>query len=247
MPGLSKAETARLLTHVESQGVTVTPVKKGYLLRLPDGGSTTVHLSVSDARGPANLRARLKRAGVTWPSDPGGAIPTKRARDAVTAALDALGRPERIKPAAIREQFHAAGWENVTNGTIRRAMMWAGYTSVGNTGGLYWVRVRDLVDEIPEPAPVVVPEPAPVVDEIPEPAPVVAARRAGAEIAAAMASIVHLPIPEAGEWTTPGVPPAGSEWAVSWDDLPGDFTIENVRLMFMALGLDSELKVWRTR
>jgi hypothetical protein len=230
MPGLSKSETARLLTHIEPQGVKVTPVKNGYMLRLPDGGSTTVHLSVSDHRGPANLRARLKRAGVTWPTDP-DVRPTLRARTVITDALNALGHPESVKPAAIREQFHAAGWENVTNGTIRRAMTWAGYVAAGHTHGLVWVRVRELVDEIPD-----VVEPAPVVEPPAVPDPL-------AGTAAALRLLPQLPT----QWSTPGIPAPESEWVVSWDDLPPEFTIENVRLMLMALGLDSQLKVWRTR
>ena len=99
MPGLSRKETERLLDYIEPQGVKISPVKNGVMLRLPDGGTQVVHFSVSDHRGPQKLRARLKRAGVSWPTDaikeenrPRPTIKTReagRTRDRESRASDA--------------------------------------------------------------------------------------------------------------------------------------------------------------
>jgi len=54
---------------MHNQGVKVTRTKKGLLLRLPNGKTAMKHFTESDVRGPKNLAAELRRAGVTSPDD----------------------------------------------------------------------------------------------------------------------------------------------------------------------------------
>ncbi len=220
MPGLSKKETARLLTHVEAQGVQVTDVKNGVMLRLPNGESTVVHYSVSDHRGPANLRARLKRAGVTWPTDGDEerALPTKRTREIGVAALANLGNPEETKIGPVRDQFAALGWDTVTNGTLRRVMLWLGYEPIGKTAAIRWVKPRPIID---------LPTPAPEADT----APLVALEDAPEETTA--------PAVRLREFID-----THDSAAADLDRL-ADYPIATVRAILEACGLTLEVRVWR--
>jgi len=59
-----------LLLSLEKQGCTVVEVKSGWLIRFPDGEtSTTIHKTPSDVRAIKNNRARILRAGLDWPFD----------------------------------------------------------------------------------------------------------------------------------------------------------------------------------
>jgi hypothetical protein len=260
MPGLSKSETARLLAHIEPQGVRVTNVKKGVMLRLPNGDSTVVHYSVSDHRGPQNLKSRLKRAGVTWPMDPNvkrpeKGIPTPHAQELATRAINELGKPERVKAAEMRNLFHEYGWENVTNGTIRRVMIWLGYESHGNTGNLVWIKPRPVrtrqlraLDVMAEVANTPAPEPAPV----PEPAPAEARRD---ETPGAPAEPVETePTPILPAEPEPETPAASGErefidtansWTVDVEaaNLAG-MTISDFTAIMRSAGLTVEIRVW---
>jgi hypothetical protein len=66
---MTEPQIARWARDMENQGVRVTRTKKGLLLRLPDGTSAMKHFTESDVRGPKNLAAQLRRAGVTSPDD----------------------------------------------------------------------------------------------------------------------------------------------------------------------------------
>jgi hypothetical protein len=66
---MTEPQIARWAQAVENQGVRVTRTKKGLLLRLPDGSTAMKHFTESDVRGPKNLAAQLRRAGVTSPDD----------------------------------------------------------------------------------------------------------------------------------------------------------------------------------
>ncbi len=219
MPGLSKKETARLLTHVEAQGVQVTDVKNGVMLRLPNGESTVVHYSVSDHRGPAKLRSQLKRAGVTWPTDGDEqrGLPTHRAREVGTTALANLGNPDETKIGPVRDQFAALGWENPTNGTLRRVMLWLGYEPVGATISLRWVKPHPIID-------------LPVAEPEPEPAPLVALEDVNGPDPAT---------PAAREFID-----THDSTAADLDRL-ADYPIATVRTILEAVGLAVEVRVWR--
>jgi hypothetical protein len=154
MPGLSKKESAKLLVHVEAQGVNVTPVKNGVLLRLPNGESTTVHFSGSDHRGPLNLRAFLKRNGIDWPTDHNDVKPTKLTLERGEKVLERMGYPNALrmhdfKTAAMLDDWH------VTSTTISRFLYYRGYEGVGNTVNRRFVMPSEIIEVPKEINPVV--------------------------------------------------------------------------------------------
>lgn len=56
---------------LERQGAKVRTTRNdGYFVAFPDGSSLTFHQSESDPRSEKNTRARVLRAGFTWPFDP---------------------------------------------------------------------------------------------------------------------------------------------------------------------------------
>lgn len=149
MAGLSRKEALRVIAHVEPQGVRVTPIRDGVLLRMPDGESTAVHFSGSDHRGPANLRAKLKRSGITWPTD-GTTRQRYRASKPTIAngdlALSRLGSPETVTTAEMLAAWPVSeDGKTATRITVARYMDQAGYELVGHSRTARWVRC-----EIPE-------------------------------------------------------------------------------------------------
>jgi len=69
MSGLSQKEIKALLDSLDEQGALLFKVKKGVLVKFPDGSMTTVHRTNSDHRSTLNMRAVVKRAGLAWPFD----------------------------------------------------------------------------------------------------------------------------------------------------------------------------------
>jgi hypothetical protein len=63
-----ESELRRLVFHLEDQGCRVRQTKKGWFIQFPDGTGTALHKTGSDVRGPKNLRAQVRRAGMNWPS-----------------------------------------------------------------------------------------------------------------------------------------------------------------------------------
>lgn len=62
--------TKIILASLEEQGARICESKKGWLIFFPDGvSSMTMHKTNSDHRAETNMRARVKRAGLTWPFD----------------------------------------------------------------------------------------------------------------------------------------------------------------------------------
>lgn len=258
MPGLSMKETRRLIEHIEPQGVRATKTKNGLLLRLPNGDSTVVHYSVSDHRGPAKLRATLKRAGVTWPTDPGQhtqkAKPGKLTQERGEKALKALGDVPQL---TTREMALAMGLDPKKNGAqVRRYLYWAGWQPVGNTLTARWL--RPLPDDTTDPFPtaevetaaqleaVTVAEEAPEeTSETPEEAP--DAPQAPEEVAEAPEPTPD-PEPAAAAATGPQVREfidTADSWAADWDAMPDEMTVGQLRQMFALLRLNVELRTWR--
>lgn len=272
MPSLARKDIERLVDHVKPQGVTVTRTKKGYLMRLPDGTSTTVHFTTSDVHAGEKVKATLKRAGVTWPTDPGAyrinSKPSKETIQRGLAAWRAMGSPTVVRSS---ELSLAMGYEEgQRNLSVRRWLTWAGFDLVGQTRGARWVlyeprpelgpveavttpdnvTVLRAVERPAEPdAPEEPQEPAEAPQEAPaapEPQPEPDEAPTEATPAAVVDSWV---VPGAED--TPAAPPSmvadlGTAWA-TWEDLPGDWTVDQLRLMLLAFGLDAELRVWRTR
>ena len=263
------SETRKLLAHIEPQGVVTTPVKNGTMLRLPNGRRTVVHYSVSDHRGPQKLKAELKRAGVTWPTDKHDQNKSTRGKPypATTQVLDPIlkklkSRP-RIKNADIRALL-PEGTE-VPNSTIRKYMLWNGYESVGATVSAAWIKpeptLRALPDLAPEPAPV--PEPAvipltPAPDPAPEPTPPPAEPEPPAEPAPEPVAPEPTPEPTPAP-EPPAEPPAEPEpptepqprefidtvgsWTADLDALE-DVPLSQIRKILAATGVRLELRLW---
>lgn len=228
MPGLSKKEVDRVLRHIEPQGVGITAVKNGVMLRLPDGSSTVVHYSGSDHRGPQNLRATLRKAGVSWPTDPHDIkLPnyvtqhgiTEKTRQRTLAAFDALGKPDGVTTS---EMIEALGMSPAGYGNVMRYMYHSGLRPDGKRKGArlwsipYDERPDAIVTDI-TPAPEPEPEPAPPVLAIaPEPEPEPEPR----------------PAADPGDW-----------WTVDLDMLADDMTVWQLRTLYQASGLDIELRL----
>ena len=69
MAGLSKKDTRTLLAHLEKQGATLKKRRDGITVLFPTGGTCGLHWTISDHRAVRNLRADIKRNGMTWPWD----------------------------------------------------------------------------------------------------------------------------------------------------------------------------------
>lgn len=256
MAGLSQKDQKRLLDHVEKQGVVVTPTTKGYLMRMPDGGTAMLHKTQSDRMAPMALRAKLKRHGVSWPWDGGKATLPKyitdgtmrqstidRYRDVI---LDGGELPDEVFPnEVVTAEFKLRNPDadpprSYDLATCYRALYRLGYVSGGRfetKRGKSWVLKPVEVEEppVPEakpfaPASMFTPE---VVETTPEVNPSVEA-----------------------EVTEPAVetPPAGGRefldtvesWTVDTSALTGlTMTVEQMFAMYRAAGLEVEVRVWR--
>lgn len=116
MSALSQKDQRRLLLHVEKQGVNVTETKKGYLMRFPNGKTEMLHKSQSDYRGVNNLKASLKRSGITWPFDGEKAElpkyitdspPRKSTLEKYLTTLEAMGEGRQLEEVTATELARA--------------------------------------------------------------------------------------------------------------------------------------------
>ena len=67
MSGLSKKDLRVVLASLESQGCKLKDCTKGTMVYLPNGEAMTIHRTNSDHRSVLNQRARVLRAGLSWP------------------------------------------------------------------------------------------------------------------------------------------------------------------------------------
>jgi hypothetical protein len=221
MPGLSKKETARLLTHVENQGVVVTPVKNGYMLRLPNGESTTVHLSVSDHRGPLNMRAFLKRNGIDWPNDRKDVKISKVTAERGSTVLEKMGNPRTLRAHDFIIAAQLIDWK-VAGETVKNFLHSQGYEAVGNTVQRRFI----LPDEIvPEEKVVEVVPPKPIVSIVKEPIPTILEKESTIELREFLDT--H------------------DSWTVNMDIFPDTLTFKDMKLVLAAMGVSFELRVWK--
>lgn len=63
--------TRIILASLEAQGARVKATTKGWMVHFPDAdhSSMVIHKTESDPRAEANTRARVLRAGLSWPFD----------------------------------------------------------------------------------------------------------------------------------------------------------------------------------
>lgn len=242
MAGMSRKEIARLLDHIEPQGVTTTRTTKGVLLRLPDQSTTMLHFTGSDVREAKNVRARLKRAGVSWPTDGeplGDRIITSRPQKRTLAlATEALSRWEgrSITGAQLRRLLPEG--ESMTVHTSQVALWHLGWTPTGPATSRKWL--RPLADE-PEPehlltnAELAARELAHLPQPEPQPEPTEAPQLA----------LVPDDVPEAPAGGLREFIDTADSWTASPAALPPELTVTQLAQVLAAFGLQSEIRVWR--
>lgn len=221
MPGLSKKETERLLDYIEPQGVVITPVKSGFLLRLPDGGTTTIHLTGSDHRGPQNLRARLKRAGIKWPTDKGNEkiMIAPATLENGNRVLSRLGYPESIKSKDLNEAIREDGWKP-SSSTVNKFMRHAGYITVGRTSGVTWKFPTPIVEDVPAEQKIEKKEEVTqVVEEM---------------------TIMNAPVQFNREFID-----THDSWTMNTEIFPEEVTVKQMKDMLFSVGLNFEIRVWK--
>jgi hypothetical protein len=166
-------EISKLLTHLEPQGVTATRTKKGVLLRLPDKSTTMLHFTGSDVREQANVRARLKRAGLEWPGDEvrlGANItdhkPTALTIEKAQRALEQWPNStinglqlRRLVAGLDPEDTSETNPQGLTNVSAQRVLYHLGWTPSGKSTGRKWHRPEpELPENVTELAPVSQPD-----------------------------------------------------------------------------------------
>lgn len=68
---MSKTQRSKFEKHLEEQGCDLRTIAGGgWIIRFPDGGSTTVHTTSSDIRSTRNAIALFRRHGIQHPNDP---------------------------------------------------------------------------------------------------------------------------------------------------------------------------------
>lgn len=259
MPGLSQKDLSALLDHIEPQGVEITRTKKGYMLRLPDGKSTMVHMTESDHRGPANLRATLKRSGIIWPTEQvNNSLPTYVTKGNMHAETlqtyrELVGDLQRTTPLAIarlRNEQLGSAHPDIT--TSMRALYRLGFRPEAGTGkkvGNDWILAAAVI----QPTTGTVPEQS-------QDSPVTQAEAIVAEAAseaageypeidqatALVASRPELkPVPEPKPFVREIIDTAES-WTLDAKYVRGQ-TAEQIFAAMKAAGLDVEIRVWHHR
>lgn len=58
-----------IFADLERQGATVVATRSGWMIRPLTGPGIAIHKTESDRRALQNTRARIRRAGLTWPLD----------------------------------------------------------------------------------------------------------------------------------------------------------------------------------
>lgn len=149
---MSEPQVARFTKSMMEQGVGVLRTKKGLLLRLPDGSSTSVHFTNSDIRATTNLYARLRRAGVRHPEDPKNVsqLPSQitegttapRTKLKVLEAMKELNYPDSV---TVQQMRSLTGLEHIT---ASKALFHLGFTPVvGRRNSRDWMTPADLLDQ----------------------------------------------------------------------------------------------------
>jgi hypothetical protein len=119
---MSTSQQQRFIKHMEKQGCEVRKTKSGYIVKFPDGGTESVHISYGSVFSLRNDITRFRKHGVTHPEDKdkpkkmtenndapapadGNEYPeymtgpiNSTTRKRVLAELESRGWPLRIKP-----------------------------------------------------------------------------------------------------------------------------------------------------
>lgn len=129
---MSAQQQRRFIKHMEAQGCEVVKKKSGFVIRTPDGGSESVHISYGDRMGLQADISRFRKRGLHHPDDPREPpMPTSDAdypkyitspitsvtRRKILSDLEAKGWPLEIKSTEI----------NLDTATANRALFAVGY------------------------------------------------------------------------------------------------------------------------
>lgn len=262
MAGLSQKDQKRLLNHVEQQGVVVTPTTKGYLMRMPDGGTAMLHKTQSDRMAPMALRAKLKRHGISWPWDGTKAELPKYITEGTMqkATLDRWRQvilvdgelPDEVFPnELVKAEYQlrhpdADPPRQYDLATCYRALYRLGYLQGGryeSNRGKAWVLKPAEVEEKPMPeAKPFAPERmfTPAVDQVPA-QPTQGVNTNGA----APPSAETIPAPQTGEREFLDTVDSWTVNAATLSDMT--MTVQQMFTMLQAAGLEVEIRVWRRR
>jgi hypothetical protein len=249
---LSQKETRQVIASLEKQGARVNKTKNGVRVLFPNGSTTAIHWTTSDYRAAKNMRADIKRAGLTWPFDnQRGQIMNAKTEKTRAKLHEAMARfPYPPPTAAIAE---AAGLSEIS---VLRHLPIMGYESrrspdrrgfFWSKPGLTWPAARPPQVAAPgfDPFPEVVSETEPSHPEIERTSDgsrlVREQEREEAEESTNIAEIVADAYPE-----PPVQPqqPRGREFIDSADS----WTIEvpeKLQRLAERLGLSIEVRVWR--
>jgi hypothetical protein len=222
-------EHKRIVDYVEAQGVTVTRTTKGLLFRAPNNETTVLHWTESDWRSTRNFRANLKRMGIEYPGDYQRAgmkkPPMKSSVEKIQEALKDLD-PNRVTTSELFKRT------NVTTATITRVMLhlgwWHEYKKPKSTKPIVWhppVDPKEVIEPVEDMKNLV--EYADDTNDKTD------ANSTSLDISAveAFSQAVH---------NTPD-----NSWPVQLDHLDGTITIDQLRIIYMAAGLNVEMRVWR--
>lgn len=142
-----QADIEALIASLAEQGADVARTRKGYRVRYPDGGAQVIHLTNSDHRALANMRAEVRRHGFVWPWDPAHRASPNGTFDAYPATYRDDARPTDHNIAQIRgvmAVLDQEGGPRTMRNIIRRIEGLTGHTAnskdVGHT--LYWLGYR---------------------------------------------------------------------------------------------------------
>jgi hypothetical protein len=223
-------EHKRIVDYVEAQGVTVTRTTKGLLFRAPNNETTVLHWTESDWRSTRNFRANLKRMGVEYPGDHSNdkkrKTPTKVSIERIQEALKDMD-PNNVNGRELRQRV-----PNMSIMTINSVMQYLGYwhefKPKGSTRTTVWHPPYDP-KEIIEP----VEDMKNLVEYADDTTDKTDANSTSLDISAveAFSQAVH---------NTPD-----NSWPVQLDHLDGTITIDQLRIIYMAAGLNVEMRVWR--
>jgi len=259
---MSEPQIARWARDVENQGVKVTRTKKGLMLRLPDGSTAMKHFTESDVRGPKNLAAVLRRAGVTSPDDKKPAsLPkyitegtiTQRTRQTMVEFIERHDFPAVVFSKDVVAELGA------DPGSVNRMLYHCGFTvgeSVGRKGRPWYTPDALLAMKEKDDNHEVIPEHAKQLID--------GAREAQKEIDALTAPFdpplteqETEPVEEKSSFQPE--PPADEDlqfidtrdsWVVDMEALLGEHLTRMVKdrlSVLTAVGIDYEIRVWRER
>jgi hypothetical protein len=233
MAGLTQ-EHKRIIDYVTPQGVTTTRTTKGILFRFPNGDTEMLHYSVSDWRGTRNFRANLKRNGIEYPGDYANARkknpPMKSSIERVREALKDLD-PNRITTVDLHEKLKSQG-QNMNTATIQQVMMhigyWHDFKKPKSKQTFVWHPPVDPKEII---------EPLEDMEDLVE-----YADDTTDQDATTIEEIIVQANKDADREESLSTDNA---WTVQLDLIDGNITIDMLRMLYMAAGLNVEMRVWR--